>query len=87
MDISKREFWRKLLTEGQLPKTSQPSPAEFKAMYEKLFAKGYKKIISIHISGKLSGTQQAARVGKLPLNMKIGRASCSAVDNRLDRRN
>ena len=64
VDISKREFWRKLLTEGQLPKTSQPSPAEFKAMYEKLFAKGYKKIISIHISGKLSGTQQAARVGK-----------------------
>ena len=64
VDISKREFWRKLLTEGQIPKTSQPSPAEFKAMYEKLFAKGYKKIISIHISGKLSGTQQAARVGK-----------------------
>ena len=64
VDISKREFWRKLLTEGQLPKTSQPSPAEFKAMYEKLFAKGYKKIISIHISGKFSGTQQAARVGK-----------------------
>ena len=43
VDISKREFWRKLLTEGQIPKTSQPSPAEFKAMYEKLFAKGYKK--------------------------------------------
>lgn len=64
IDISKREFWKKLLTEKQLPKTSQPSPAEFKAMYEKLFAKGYKKIISIHISGKLSGTQQAARVGK-----------------------
>ena len=33
-------------------------------MYEKLFAKGYKKIISIHISGRLSGTQQAARVGR-----------------------
>ena len=64
IDISKREFWKKLLTEKQIPKTSQPSPAEFKAMYEKLFAKGYKKIISVHISGKLSGTQQAARVGK-----------------------
>lgn len=64
VDISKREFWRKLLTDGQIPKTSQPSPAEFKNLYEKLFAKGYKKIISIHISGKLSGTQQAARVAK-----------------------
>ena len=64
IDVTKREFWRRLLSEGQIPKTSQPSPAEFKALYEKLFAKGYKKIISIHISGKLSGTQQAARVGK-----------------------
>ena len=64
IDISKREFWKKLLTEKQIPKTSQPSPAEFRVMYEKLFAKGYKKIISVHISGKLSGTQQAARVGK-----------------------
>lgn len=64
VDISKREFWKKLLTEGQIPKTSQPSPAEFKSMYEKLFAKGYKKIISVHISGRLSGTQQAARVGR-----------------------
>lgn len=64
VDITKRQFWKKILVEGQLPKTSQPSPAEFKSMYEKLFAKGYKKIISIHISGKLSGTQQAARVAK-----------------------
>ena len=64
VDISKQEFWRKIIEEGQLPKTSQPSPAEFKALYERLFAKGYKKIISIHLSGKLSGTQQAARVGR-----------------------
>ena len=64
IDISKREFWKRLLTEGVIPKTSQPSPAEFKEMYEKLFNKGYKKIISIHISSRLSGTQQAARVAK-----------------------
>ncbi len=64
VDISKREFWKRLLTEGVIPKTSQPSPAEFKEMYEKLFNKGYKKIISIHISSRLSGTQQAARVAK-----------------------
>lgn len=64
VDISKEEFWKKLIAEGQLPKTSQPSPAEFKNLYEKLLNRGYKKIISLHISGKLSGTQQAARVGR-----------------------
>lgn len=68
VDINKQEFWKKIVEGGQLPKTSQPSPAEFKSLYEKLFAKGYKKIISIHISGKLSGTQQAARVARGMLN-------------------
>ena len=64
VELSKREFWKRITSENIIPKTSQPSPAEFKELYEKLFKKGYKKIISIHISSKLSGTQQAARVAK-----------------------
>ncbi|MBC2852835.1 MULTISPECIES: DegV family EDD domain-containing protein [Cetobacterium] len=68
VDISKGEFWKQLLKENIVPKTSQPSPAEFKELYEKLLEKGYKKIISIHISSKLSGTQQAARVARGMLN-------------------
>lgn len=64
VELPRREFWKRLTSEGILPKTSQPSPAEFKEVYERLFKKGYKKIISIHISSKLSGTQQAARVAK-----------------------
>lgn len=64
IDLSKRDFWKRVTTESIIPKTSQPSPAEFREIYEKLFKKGYKKIISIHISSKLSGTQQAARVAK-----------------------
>jgi len=64
VDISKGEFWKALLKGDVIPKTSQPSPAEFKALYEQLLAKGYKKIISIHLSSKLSGTQQAAKVAR-----------------------
>ncbi|MGL4569032.1 MAG: DegV family protein, partial [Fusobacteriaceae bacterium] len=64
VDITKEEFWTKLTTGDVIPKTSQPSPAEFKEMYENLFEKGYKKIITILISSKLSGTQQAAKVAK-----------------------
>lgn len=64
VDITKDEFWTRLTTGDVIPKTSQPSPAEFKEMYEKLFNKGYKKIITILISSKLSGTQQAAKVAK-----------------------
>ena len=64
VEINKKEFWKYMLTNEGIPKTSQPSPADFRNLYQKLFDKGYKKIISIHISSKLSGTQQAARVAR-----------------------
>ena len=64
VNLSKKEFWRKLLTEKVIPKTAQPSPAEFRDYYEELFNKGYEKIISIHISSKMSGTQQVAKVAR-----------------------
>ena len=64
VEINKKEFWKYMLTNDGIPKTSQPSPADFRNLYQKLFDKGYKKIISIHISSKLSGTQQAARVAR-----------------------
>ncbi|MGL5099419.1 MAG: DegV family protein, partial [Fusobacteriaceae bacterium] len=64
VDITKEEFWAKLTMGDVIPKTSQPSPAEFREMYENLFNKGYKKIITILISSKMSGTQQAAKVAK-----------------------
>ena len=64
VNLSKKEFWHKLLTENVVPKTAQPSPAEFRDYYEELFNKGYEKIISIHISSKMSGTQQVAKVAR-----------------------
>lgn len=64
VNLSKKEFWHKLLTEKIVPKTAQPSPAEFRDYYEELFNKGYEKIISIHISSKMSGTQQVAKVAR-----------------------
>lgn len=64
VNLSKKEFWHKIITEKVIPKTAQPSPAEFKEVYDTLFDKGYEKIISIHLSSKLSGTQQAAKVAK-----------------------
>ena len=64
VNLSKKEFWHKLLTEKVVPKTAQPSPAEFRDYYEELFNKGYEKILSIHISSKMSGTQQVAKVAR-----------------------
>ena len=43
----------------ELPTTSQPTPGDFLAAYEELA--GYERILSLHISGKLSGTFESAR--------------------------
>ena len=68
VEMSKDEFWQKIVNsrdeEDLKLKTSQPSPQDFLNAYNKLFEKGYKKIISVHPSSKLSGTAQAARVGR-----------------------
>lgn len=45
-----------------LPSTSQPSPAEFSAAYERAVAAGAEAILVITISSKISGTFQSANI-------------------------
>jgi DegV family protein with EDD domain len=63
VDISEEEFYQKLLNGSINPTTSQPSPQDFADVYDEL-SKTADGIISIHISGKLSGTYNAALRGK-----------------------
>jgi DegV family protein with EDD domain len=53
-------FFDELRAAETLPTTSQPSVGDFTAVYEPLLADGG-EVISIHISGGLSGTPEAAR--------------------------
>jgi DegV family protein with EDD domain len=53
-------FFEELRTAESLPTTSQPSVGDFAGVYEPLLASG-SDIVSIHISGGLSGTPEAAR--------------------------
>lgn len=59
VDLTPGEFFDKLRTSKVLPTTSQPSPADFIQIYRELL-KDYERIVSLHISSKLSGTYQAA---------------------------
>lgn len=63
VDISAERFFKRLVRESKLPTTSQPSPAAFRAAYERLRDEGATEILSIHISGKLSKTIESARQG------------------------
>lgn len=47
--------------EGRRMTTSRPSPGAFASVYEALAADGYEHIVSIHLSGELSGTVDSAR--------------------------
>jgi DegV family protein with EDD domain len=57
-------FFEELRSADALPTTSQPSVGDFVSAYEPLLADGESEIVSIHISGGLSGTPEAARQAK-----------------------
>ncbi len=61
VDLIPDEFYKKMRSSDALPKTSQPSVGDFATAYEKLAKDGCERIISIHISSRLSGTIQSAR--------------------------
>jgi DegV family protein with EDD domain len=54
------EFFEDLRKVDALPTTSQPSVGDFTSVYEPLLAAG-REIVSVHISGGLSGTSESAR--------------------------
>ena len=59
VDITPDEFYERLSTATELPTTSQPTPADFLAVYEEL-APHYERILSVQISSTLSGTFASA---------------------------
>lgn len=54
------EFYYLVDRLGTVPKTSQPAPGKFAEVYRQLAAEGVTVILSLHITGKLSGTVQSA---------------------------
>lgn len=61
VELSLDEFYRLLREEKGTPKTSQPSVGRFEEAYRQLLAEA-DGIVSVHISPKISGTINAARL-------------------------
>ncbi|MBM2811529.1 MAG: degV family protein [Chloroflexi bacterium] len=59
VDISPEEFYLRLRTDLDIPKTAAPPLGIFEEVYRGLLAK-HDAVISVHISSKLSGTQSVA---------------------------
>lgn len=77
VDITSEEFFEKLTSSDRLPTTSQVSPAAFSDVYIRELKKG-NSIISIHISGDLSGTYQSAVIAK----QSVGSEDIYIIDSR-----
>lgn len=60
VDLTPEDFFEKLKAAPSLPKTSQPSPADFTAVYQSLADSGCDEIVSIHLTAALSGTHESA---------------------------
>ena len=68
VDITGDEFYRRIANSPTLPTTSQASPGEFKELYESIAADA-DGIVSVHVSGALSGTVDSARSGGAEANI------------------
>lgn len=61
-DITSEEFFKKIKSGNTIPTTSQPSAGAFIEKY-KAMAEKHEQVISLHISGELSGTIKSAHLG------------------------
>ena len=77
IDISYNELYEKLINNPKPPSTSQPTPADFTQVYQAL-SKETNEIISIHLSGKLSGTYSSALQGQKVIDNKC---NISVIDS------
>ncbi|MCH8989326.1 MAG: DegV family protein [Chloroflexi bacterium] len=66
VDIQADEFYVRLQAKGRTPTTAQPTVADFQEVYRDLVGRG-DQLISIHVSGKLSGTLNSAEQAKASL--------------------
>lgn len=59
--LNKQDFYQKLVSSAELPKTSQATPDTFGKVFRELQEKGEEAVV-ITVSSRLSGTYQSARI-------------------------
>jgi fatty acid kinase fatty acid binding subunit len=77
-DVSSAEVARSLSVRGGHVSTSRPTPGDFVAVYRRLLDAGARRIVSVHLSGELSGTWDAARVAA----SQVGEHLVTVLDSR-----
>jgi DegV family protein with EDD domain len=69
VELGPDDFYARLRGSPVMPTTSQPTPADFHAVYEELAE--YERVYSLHIAGTLSGTVESARAASQEFGDRI----------------
>jgi DegV family protein with EDD domain len=69
IDLTQKEFFTKMFSSDELPKTSQPSPASFADAFSRFSLDD--ELLCLTISSGLSGTYQSACIAKEPSNANV----------------
>ena len=80
VDITRDEFYSKLVSSPLHPATSQPNPEDFTSVYKE-YCDSVDGIVSIHISSKISGTVNSATMAKKTLETHC---PIEIIDSRLN---
>ncbi|MEU4563734.1 DegV family protein [Actinoplanes sp. NPDC023936] len=71
LEISPAEVARALGTRRVAVSTSRPAPSQFVAEYRRLLKAGADGVVSVHLSGKLSGTYEAAQLAAAEVGPQV----------------
>jgi DegV family protein with EDD domain len=86
VDLSTDQLYKKINSEKEIPKTSQPSVGKTAELFSQL-KENYDAAIAIHISGKLSGTLEATRsaaeIAEFPLETVDSKSMSYAITSLL----
>ena len=77
-DVTSEEVARALAVRGGQVSTSRPTPGDFVAAYRARLDAGAERIVSVHLSGELSGTWDAARLAAA----SVGEHLVTVLDSR-----
>ncbi|MCK5212529.1 MAG: DegV family EDD domain-containing protein, partial [Dehalococcoidia bacterium] len=80
VEITPTQFYQRLESADEFPKTSQPKPIDFLNLYRHLAAT-HESILSIHLSADVSGTWQSAVVAARQVSSDTG-VPVAVIDSR-----
>jgi DegV family protein with EDD domain len=71
ISIDQTTFYKKVDALGIIPTTSQPSVGQFAELYRAYAKQGFDTILSLHVTGKLSGTMNSATLAAQEVEKEI----------------